>query len=68
MKTVRLFSIFELLNCAANIPVVTGTEAIVQNSFDPRPSSPGASISGTAIGNDQILCGTVKSTYYTVTR
>jgi len=31
----------QLVNCGANIPVVTGTEAIIQDSFDLRPSSPG---------------------------
>ena len=58
---------FQLVNCGANIPVVTGSEAIVQDSFDLRPATPGSSISGTIIGNDQILCGNVASTYYLVT-
>jgi hypothetical protein len=52
----------QLVNCCANIPVVTSTEAIIQDSFDLRPSTPGSSISGTIIGNDQILCGNVSST------
>lgn len=58
---------FQLQNCGANPPVTTGTTMIVQDSFDLRPSSPGSSISGTVIGNDQILCGDVKSTSYLVT-
>jgi len=58
---------FQLVNCGANILVVTGTEAIIEDSFDLRPATPGGSISGTVVGNDQILCGNIASTYYTVT-
>lgn len=58
---------FQLQNCGANFPVTTGTTAIIQDSFDLRPPSPGSSISATVIGNDQILCGNVKSTYYQIT-
>ena len=52
---------FQLQNCCANIPVTTGTTLIVQDTFDLRP------ITGTIIGNDQILCGNVASTFYLVT-
>jgi hypothetical protein len=30
------------VNCGANIPVVIGSEAIVQDSFDLRPATPGS--------------------------
>jgi hypothetical protein len=58
---------FQLQNCGANIPVTTGTTLIVQDTFDLRPATPGATITGTIIGNDQILCGNVASTFYLVT-
>src|SRR5215467_155364 len=51
-----------------NIPVVTGSEAIVQDLFDIRLTTPGSSISGTVTGYDKILCGNVKSSYYTLHR
>src|ERR1700723_2233301 len=44
---------FQLQNCGANIPVTTGTTLIVQDAFDLRPATPGATITGTIIGNDQ---------------
>jgi hypothetical protein len=37
---------FQLVNCGANIPVVTGTEAITQDSFDLRSAKPDGSITG----------------------
>jgi hypothetical protein len=58
---------FSARQLGANIPVVMSSEAVVQDSFDLRPRTPGASISGTVLGNDQILCGNVASTYYVVT-
>jgi hypothetical protein len=58
---------FQLQNCGPNIPVTTGIATIIQDSFDLRPSSPGGSISGNVIGNDQILCGNIASTFYLVT-
>ena len=58
---------FQLQNCGANIPVTTGTTLIVQDTFELRPATPGATITGTIIGNDQILCGNVASTFYLVT-
>lgn len=58
---------FQLVNCGANTPAVTGIETIVQDSFDLRPATPGSTISGTVIGNDQITCGGIASTYYVVT-
>jgi hypothetical protein len=56
-----------LQNCGANIPVTTGTTDIIQDAFDLRPATPGGSISASVIGNDQILCGNVASTFYLVT-
>jgi hypothetical protein len=53
---------FQLQNCGANIPVVPSSTTVVQDSFDLRPATPGSSISGTILGNDQILCGNVAST------
>jgi len=50
-----------------NIPVVTGTEAIIQESFDLRRATPGGPISALILGNAQILWGNVASTYYLVT-
>src|ERR1700722_14752087 len=58
---------FQLRNCGANIPVTTGTTLIVQDTFDLRPATPGATITGTIIGNDQILRVNVASTFYLVT-
>ena len=58
---------FQLRNCGANIPVTTATTLFVQDTFDLRPATPGATITGTIIGNDQILCGNVASTFYLVT-
>jgi len=37
----------QLNNCGANIPVVTGSEAIIQDSFDLGLPTPGGPISGT---------------------
>jgi hypothetical protein len=39
----------QLQNCGANIPVTTGTTLIVQDTFDLRPATPGATITGTII-------------------
>jgi hypothetical protein len=53
------YSHFQLNNCGANIPVFSGIESIVQDLM-----------CGLHLRNyrhDQILCGNVKSTYYTVT-
>jgi len=55
---------FQLNNCGQNIPVTT---AIIQDSFDLGPPTAGAAISGTVIGNDQILCGNVAPPHNTVT-
>jgi hypothetical protein len=55
---------FQLQNCGANIPVEPGhPTVVVQDSFDLRPSTPGSSISGSILGNDQISCGNVASTF-----
>jgi hypothetical protein len=35
---------FQLNNCGGNIPVVTGTEVIIQNSFDLRAAIPGGNV------------------------
>jgi len=56
-----------LQNCGANIPNTSGGKFIVQDSFDIRPVSLNGPISGSVIGNDQILCGNVLSTFYLVT-
>jgi hypothetical protein len=48
---------FQFVNCGAKVSVVTDSTAIVQDTFDLRPATPGASISGSILGNDQILCG-----------
>lgn len=59
---------FQLVNCGNNFPVVPGQPTVmVQDSFDIRPITPGSAIVGTIIGNDQITCGNVVSTYYVVT-
>lgn len=59
---------FQLINCGDNIPVMPGSSnAVVQDSFDLRPATPGSAIVGEIIGNDQITCGNVISTYYEVT-
>lgn len=59
---------FQLVNCGDNVPVVPGQpNAVVQDSFDLRPSTPGSAIVGQILGNDQITCGNVVSTYYEVT-
>ena len=59
---------FQLINCGDNIPVMPGSSnAVVQDSFDLRPATPGSAIVGEIIGNDQITCGNVISTYYQVT-
>jgi hypothetical protein len=59
---------FQLVNCGDNIPVMPGqSNAVVQDSFDLRPATPGSAIVGQIIGNDQITCGNVISTYYEVT-
>jgi hypothetical protein len=54
------------LSSGANIPVVPSSETVVQDSFDLRPATPGGSITGSILGNDQILCGNVASTFYLV--
>jgi hypothetical protein len=59
---------FQLVNCGQNIPVVPSQPGvIVQGAFDLRPSPAGTPISGSVLGNDQILCGNVASTYYVLT-
>src|SRR5450755_2284331 len=40
---------------------------IVQDSFDLRPGGLNQPISGNVLGNDQILCGNIASTYYLLT-
>jgi hypothetical protein len=40
---------------------------IVQDSFDIHPTLNTGLVTGTIIGNDQILCGNVASTWYQVT-
>ena len=59
---------FQLVNCGDNVPVMQGqATAMVQDSFNLYPSTPGSAIVGSIIGNDQLTCGNVISTYYIVT-
>jgi hypothetical protein len=59
---------FQLVNCGDNTPVIPGQPtAIAQDSFDLRPITPGSAIIGSILGNDQITCGNVISTYYVLT-
>lgn len=59
---------FELQNCGANLPTpASGTQTIVNPSFDIKPTQVNGTILGQVIANDQILCGNIKSTYYVVT-
>lgn len=59
---------FDLENCGANFPnVPSNPSMIVQPSFDIHPATPGQPITGSVIGNDQITCGNVVSTYWQVT-
>jgi hypothetical protein len=59
---------FQLVNCGDNTPVMPGTtNGIVQDSFDLHPSTPGSAIVGQIVGNDQITCGNVVSSYYVLT-
>jgi hypothetical protein len=65
---------FELENCGNNFPAVASGNGssqnpwtIVQTAFDMHPTQSDGSILGQVLGNDQILCGNVASTYYQVT-
>lgn len=59
---------FQLVNCGDNTPIMPGTtNGIVQDSFDLHPSTPGSAIVGQIVGNDQITCGNVVSSYYVLT-
>ena len=59
---------FQLLNCGDNFPAVPSSPAlIVQDSFDIHPTLSTGLVTGSIIGNDQILCGNVASTWYQVT-
>lgn len=59
---------FQLVNCGDNVPVLQGQgTAVVQDSFDLRPATPGSAIVGNILGNDQMSCGNILSTYYLVT-
>ena len=59
---------FELWNCGTNFPTVNGQpQTIVQFTFDLHPSATTGVITGTVIGNDQILCGNVASTEWIIT-
>lgn len=59
---------FQLLNCGDNFPAVPSAPSLlVQDSFDIHPSLTTGLVTGTIIGNDQILCGNVASTWYQVT-
>lgn len=65
---------FELQNCGNNYPSLAANPGpsqnpwtIVKTAFDLKPNQSDGSIMGQVLGNDQILCGNVASTYYTVT-
>jgi hypothetical protein len=59
---------FQLLNCGDNFPAVPSQPGmIVQDSFDNHPTLTTGLVTGTIIGNDQIVCGNVASTWYQVT-
>jgi hypothetical protein len=59
---------FQLLNCGDNFPAVPSQPGmIVQDSFDIHPTLTTGLVAGSIIGNDQILCGNVASTWYQVT-
>jgi hypothetical protein len=59
---------FQLVNCGDNIPVIPGQPSVVaQDAFDLYPVTPGSAIVGSILGNDQMTCGNVISTYYVVT-
>ena len=59
---------FQLVNCGDNTPIMPGTSnAVVQDSFDLHPATPGSAIVGQIVGNDQITCGNVVSSYYVLT-
>ena len=55
------------LDCGENLPATGGGSFIVQDSFDLRPGSVNGPISGSVLGNDQIFCGNIHSTFYLVT-
>ena len=59
---------WQLWNCGNNVPQIIGNPyAIVSQQFDMHPSPTSGLISGSVYGNDQILCGNVKSTQWPVT-
>lgn len=64
---------FELMNCGNNFPSATNLSTgqnpwvVVKTAFDIYPTQADGSILGQVIGNDQISCGNVTSTYYQVT-
>jgi hypothetical protein len=59
---------FQLLNCGDNFPAVPSEPSLlVRDSFDIHPTLTSGLVTGTIIGNDQILCGNVASTWYHVT-
>ena len=54
---------FQLLNCGDNFPAVPSQPSmIVQDFFDIHPTLNTGFVTGTIIGNDQILRGNVAST------
>ena len=58
---------FQLVNCGDNIPVIPGQpSAVAQDAFDLYPATPGSAVIGSILGNDQMTCGNVVSTYYVV--
>ena len=58
---------FQLENCGANVPNTSSSAFIVQDSFDIHPTSLNGPINGSVVGNDQIYCGNILSTYYVIT-
>lgn len=58
---------FSLYNCGSNLPVYSaGNLVMVKKQFDLKPNASGL-ITGSVVPNDQILCGGVASTLWTIT-
>jgi hypothetical protein len=53
---------FQLLNCSDNLPAVPSQPSLlVQDSFYIHPTLTSGLVTGTILGNDQILCGNALS-------
>lgn len=59
---------FQLVNCGANVPIDSLSPlVVVQTQFDLRPATIGGSISGVVLSNEEIKCGGVASTQWSIT-